>query len=238
MKGWSLTTQEIRQGDAVDLVHELPDGINCIITDPPYGIAYWSRQAQTPTGRKYARSHEGISGDATVEGALALFVDVMKPLVAKTADECEMYVFTRWDILDLWVDACRSFDEFKYKMLLVWDKGMLGQGDIDGSWGCGHELIMYFKKGRRDINFKRSAVMYYENVSANQKIHPMEKPVALLEELIKVSTNPGDLIVDPFSGSGSTIVAAQRTGRSAIGLERDEDYVRMSRLRLAEAPMF
>jgi len=230
---------EIRQGDATDLVHDLPDGIDCIITDPPYGIAYWSRQAQTPLGRRFARSHEGIKGDSNVEGALALFVDVMKPLAAKTTDECEAYIFTRWDILDVWVEACRTvMPEFKYKMLLVWDKGMIGQGDIDGSWGCGHELIMYWKKGRRDINYKRSAVLYYENVASIHKIHPMEKPVALLEELIKVSTAPGALVVDPFAGSGSTIVAAQRTGRSGIGLELDPEFVKRSRLRLAEEPMF
>lgn len=62
--------------------------------------------------------------------------------------------------------------------------------------------------------------------------HPTQKPVSILEQIIEVSSNPGDLILDPFLGSGSTLVAAKKLGRRGIGIEGIEDYYRMAGVRL------
>lgn len=208
--------------------------VNCIITDPPYGANFRSRRATTPTGLKYARD---IANDADVAGAIVMFLDVMDACLPYLSDECDLYVFTRWDIYDDWLKAAKTIEGFEYKMMLVWEKGIPGMGDIDGNWGCGHELIMYFKKGRRDMPYRRSSVLSFDKPHPSQIIHPTEKPVALLEELVKISTEPGGLVLDPFSGSGSTIVAAQRLGRSAIGIEMDAIHHRDSVQRLNQPAM-
>jgi DNA modification methylase len=207
---------------------------NCVITDPPYGVDFRSRRAETPEGKRWVAD---IANDKELDGAIALFHEVMFPICKAMPDNSDLYVFTRWDIVGEWITAVRALPGFQYKMMLVWDKGIPGMGDIDSNWGCGHELILYCKKGRRDIPYRRSSIIAVDKVHATQHIHPTEKPVGLLEKLIEMSTDPGDLIVDPFSGSGSTVVAAQRTGRSAIGIEENEGFVLASRIRITQDVM-
>ena len=67
---------------------------------------------------------------------------------------------------------------------------------------------------------------------AGRKAHPTQKPESLLHRVLLATTNPGDLVLDPFSGTGTTAAAARRLGRNYIGLEREESYVRLSRARL------
>lgn len=223
--------QEIWHGDSRELVEKVPEGVNCVITDPPYGVNYRSRHAVTPEGLKYVAD---VAHDSDLLQARGLFLDVMAGLLPRTADECEMYVFTRWDIVGDWIDTVRELSEFgfAYKMMLIWDKGGPGTGDIDANWGCGHEIILYLKKGRRDVKFRRSGIISVDMVHPHKIVHPTEKPVPLLTQLIEMSTSPGDLIVDPFSGSGSTAVAAQKTGRRAVGIELEERYADIGNHRL------
>lgn len=229
-----MTTQSIWHGDAQHLTHSLPEPIHCLVTDPPYGVDYRSRRAITGDGKKFV---EDVANDKDLKGAVDLFHQVMAPILPKLADDADLYVFTRWDIVDVWMDAVRTLPGIEYKMLLIWEKGIPGMGDIDSNWGCGHELILYCKKGRRDVAYRRSGVIHVDKVHASRIIHPTEKPVPLLEVLIGMSTDEGDLVVDPFSGSGSTAVAAQRLGRSCIGIESNERYVSASRGRLTELVM-
>lgn len=210
-----------------------PIEVNCFVVDPPFGKNFVSRRAVTPQGKKMA---DAIKGDGTLEEAFELFHQVMDVQLPSAAAECELYVFTSWDILAEWIGEVKKLDRhgFRFKMLLVWSKGYPGQGDIDSCWGCGHELILYLKKGRRDVNFRRSSIISVDKVPASQNIHETEKPAELIEKLLEVSTNEGDWIVDPFSGSGSTAVAAQRLNRNSIGFEINPKYIEPSRRRLEQ----
>jgi adenine-specific DNA-methyltransferase len=231
-----MTNTILRGNSAVDLRGALYDfshaqPINCIVTDPPYGVNYRSRHAETPDGLRWVKD---VKNDLNLTGALGLFQDVMDEILPMTEDQAEMYVFTRWDIVGDWIEAIRSLSRhgWKYKMLLVWDKMEPGTGDIDNNWGCGHELILYAKKGLRRAPYRRSGVLHFRKVPPAHIIHPTEKPVPLLEELIKFSTNPGDLVVDPFSGSGSTSIACVNTGRDSFAMEEDKEHYDHSMRRL------
>lgn len=226
-------TAEIRQGDASELVYDLEDdSVTCVVTDPPFGMNYVSRRSDRKDRQVEARE---IASDGDLESALDLFMDVALPLVEhKMVEHSDLYVFTQWQVLPSWIEAIETIPNLHYKMLLVWAKGDAGMGDIDANWGCGHELILYCKKGRRDIRTRRPGIIAVDRLAAGQNIHPTEKPVGLMERLIEQSTDPGDLVVDPFSGSGATIVAAQNLGRRGIGFELDDDYVAKSRSRLTQ----
>ncbi len=216
---------KIMQGDSLLLSHNLPSNqINCVITDPPFGVDFVSRRAVTPAGKEWAIP---VQNDGDLDSAIILFNNVMDVVLPKCTTEAELYVFTRWDVVDEWIKQVRGLARhgFAYKMLLVWDKGIPGMGDIDSNWGCGHELILYCKRGRREVPFRRSSIIAVDKVHPSELIHPTEKPVALIEKLIEMSTNVGDLVVDPFAGSGSTVVAAMKQGRSGIGIELDPDHV-------------
>jgi len=73
-----------------------------------------------------------------------------------------------------------------------------------------------------------------------ERNHPNKKPVSLMRWCIELATNPGDTILDPFMGSGTTGVACVQTGRNFIGIELDEDYFKIAEKRIAEAqpPLF
>lgn len=77
--------------------------------------------------------------------------------------------------------------DFAYKMLLVWDKGIPGMGDIDANWGCGHDLILYCKRGRREVAYRRSGIIAVDKLGSKQHVHPTEKPggVVLMDEKVK-----------------------------------------------------
>lgn len=232
-----MTTNEIWAGDSLDLINNLPAPIHCILTDPPYGVNYQSHAAVTPKGKAFNRT---IENDADLGGALDLFADVFRLAAEHATDPAEAYVFTRWDIVGEWAALLRSLEPetgFKYKALLVWDKGYPGKGDIDACWGVGFELILYLKRGRRDLPYRRNGVISVDRPHNSRLIHVSEKPVPLIEKLIEMSTDPGDWVVDPFSGSGSTSVAAQRMGRNSIGIEKDAQYIEPSRARLSQGAM-
>ena len=212
-----------------------PERIRMILTDPPYGVEYQSRRGRTHDHDQVSRA---IANDSTLDGAIRIFQEAMEAILPWTDDECEMYVFTRWDIVTEWAMVIDNLPGFQYKALLVWDKGDLGMGDIDASWCPSYEFIIYAKKGRRNLNHQRESVLRFSRVGAKQRIHPTEKPVALLEELIKISTSPGDLIVDPFAGSASTLVAAKNLGRSCIGVEYDSERYKLASQRLQQSLFF
>lgn len=231
MESWLVPGQTIMHGDSRLIIPALDETIHCVITDPPYGVNFVSRRAETAEGKKWVKA---VQNDSDLGGAIDLFLEVMEVILPKLADEADLYVFTRWDIVGTWIDVVNSLPDIQYKMMLVWDKGIPGMGDIDANWGCGHELILYCKKGRRDLPYRRSSIIAIDKVHASKLIHPTEKPVALIEKFVEMSTRPGELVVDPFSGSGSTVIAAQRLNRRALGVELDNDHYRRSSLRLAQ----
>jgi adenine-specific DNA-methyltransferase len=231
-----VTTSDIHFGDCRDLIETMPEqSINCVITDPPYGANFWSRRAQTAAGKKWVKP---VNNDQDLEGALTLFAEVLEALEKKCVDEVDVYVFTRWDIVGAWIDLINECPWLQYKMMLIWDKGIPGMGDIDSNWGCGHELILYCKRGRREVAYRRSGIIAVDKVHASALIHPTEKPVPLLEKFVEMSTERGDVVFDPFSGSGSTVMAAKNLGRIGIGCENDEDHYARSTNRISEGVLF
>lgn len=228
------TTNKIIFGDSRLFIPKIRTPVNCLLTDPPYGMDFQSNNTRLPESKKFATK---INADDDLEAALALFDEVMELTIPKLADDAEIYVFTAWHVLDSWMPLLRSYPGLTLKMMLIWDKGYPGLGDLEGNWGCGHEVILYLKKGRRLLPYRRSGIIHVDKIASGKNIHPTEKPVALLERLIEMSTKPGDLILDPFSGSGSTSVAAQRLGRNSLAFENDERWIEPSRKRLEELPL-
>ena len=108
-------------------------------------------------------------------------------------------------------------------------------GDLKGSFAPRYEVIIFATKGRFELPGKRPDDLIACAKVGNQNLtHPNEKPVELLEQLIEATTTPGALILDPFAGSGSTLVAAAKTGRQYIGIEIDEHYSQLAATRAAE----
>lgn len=221
-------TCEIWYGDSIELVHKINQPVHCVITDPPFGIGFVSHSAERPKAKQFVSE---INGDKSLAEALSLWHQVFNPLSKLLVENADVYVFTTWRVLDSWALAVQAHG-LNIANVLVWDKGTPGMGDVMGNYGNSYELIIYAKKGRRHVRERRSSIISVDRVDNKSHIHPTQKPVPLLEILIRQSTNELDLVVDPFSGSGSTIVAAQNLNRNAIGIENDLQYIRPSRERL------
>lgn len=228
-------TVELHHGDARHLALKVQGPIHCIVTDPPYGQAHQSNFAKTERGKRFTRE---IEGDHDLDEALALFSEVMFPLVDQLAEAADVYVFTSWKVYPAWRELMEDFKPLEVVNTLIWEKGWPGLGDLDHNWPFSFEMILYMKKGLREIKNRRSSVLAIDRQHTSAHIHPSEKPVELIQALLEQSTLPGELVVDPFAGSGSTLVAAQRLGRRAIGFEKDESYHRDASARLTQPALF
>ena len=217
---------QIWHGDSVEkgLIFQNKKNIACVITDPPFGVDNQSNMAVTEHGKKYARK---IANDETPEIAIKTFKDVMNVILPGTREEADCYVFTSYQVLSEWLVMTDEFmpkHGFKRKAIIVWEKDGPGMGDTECPWGMGMEFILFFQKGRREKTWKRrNSVIHVPQLRPTDLIHPHEKPTALLEKFIQASTIEGDLVVDPFGGSGSSVRAARNCGRSAVAIEYSEE---------------
>ena len=198
--------------------------IRSVITDPPFGIDNQSNSAVTPDGKAQARK---IANDSSPEVAMATFSKVMKVIIPGMMDDSDIYVFTSYHVLEDWLKFTRELFTpfgFERKSIGVWEKDGPGMGDTTyRSWGNGLEFILYYKRGNRESAVKRrNFVLHHSQIRPGDLIHPHEKPGPLLVELIQHSTDPGELVVDPFGGSGSLVRAARDCGRSAVAIELDQ----------------
>lgn len=191
-------------GDCRELAPSFPR-VDLLLTDPPYGVTYVSNH----TAGKGVRP---ITNDGT-RLSLALYRSIL-PLIK--ADH--VLWFTRWDA---WPDVWAELGQWwPLRGLLVWDKGSPGMGDLN-HWGPSYELIASAGTGRID-GARDGSILRYNAPAPSGRIHPTEKPTQLLEYLIG-KLQP-QTILDPFAGSGSTLLAARNLGRTAIGVEIDERY--------------
>jgi site-specific DNA-methyltransferase (adenine-specific) len=218
-----LDIHQIWHGKSEELCERFrPGRVHCVITDPPFGVDNQSNMAVTTTGKQMARK---IANDQSPEQAIATFNAVMDVLLPRTAPSSDLYIFTNGPVLKDWHEVADSLSRHGYTRtgILVWEKDGPGMGDLEGAWGQGIEYILFLKKGRRlRSDGRRNGVFHIPQVRPNKLIHPHEKPVALLELLLKHSTSEGDFVVDPFGGSGSLVRAAKRIKRNAVAIEMDE----------------
>ena len=196
-------------GDCREILPELPK-VDLVLTDPPYGIDYQSAW-RTDWQRK-----EKIVGDTTFP--LWLF-DLLHPANA-------LMVFCRWDILAQ-LPRPKSF--------IVWDKCRHSMGDLGHEYGRQWEACAFYPFSGHSFINRPKDIIRVPCIPPNKLLHPNEKPVALLKHLLK--DNVGNLILDPFMGSGSTLRAALDLGRKCIGIEISEKYCAIAVKRLAQEVM-
>lgn len=125
---------------------------------------------------------------------------------------------------------------FTIKSVLVWDREVHGMGDLKGNFAPRYDTCIFATKGRYLLPGKRPVdVIRSQRLHGADMVHPNEKPVDLLRQLVESTTLPGALILDPFAGSGSTLAAAALTGRQYIGVELDAEYHAIAQRRALEA---
>lgn len=203
--------------DWMDLLDQLTTRkIACVVTDPPYGIGESNKKALS-------------RGNAP--GAMAAPID---------------YGEFDWDQLPISADAVAALLKVAPQQVIfggnyyadklpassgwiVWDKmnGANDFSDCELAWTS-------YNRGVRIIRYLWQGMI---KAKPEQRYHPTQKPLAVMEWVIDNYTKPDTLVLDPYMGSGTTIVAAIRLGRHAIGIERDPRYFAIAEKRCAEAAL-
>jgi DNA modification methylase len=236
---WELGRHRLACGDAQRsetykrlLQDELAE---MMVTDPPYNV----RIDGHAMGRGKVRHREFpmASGEMSAVAFNAFLNRFIRCAVSATRDGAIHYIFMDWRHLhELLGAALPLYSE--WKNLLVWNKTNAGQGSF---YRSKHELIAVFKSGTGPHinNFKlggqgryRTNVLDYPGVNSlhparqrDLELHPTTKPIALFADLIRDCSRRNGIILDPFCGSGTTVLAAERTGRVARAIELDPLYV-------------
>jgi site-specific DNA-methyltransferase (adenine-specific) len=219
-------------GDCLDIIPTLdPRSVDAVITDPPYssgGRRENARSIRTSMTRSMT-DDDWIAGDAMSTGG---FVWMMRALAARSRPALKpgahFLAFIDWRMHGNLAGALESAD-LRQHPTLVWDKTHFGMGAVFRNQ---HEWIVHFSNGspadpaRRDMG----NVLRCPPVRAGD--HPTEKPVGLMGSLLSVVAPVGGLVLDPFMGAGSTLVAAKMLGRRAIGIEVDERFAEKAAIRM------
>lgn len=196
----------IYHGDCREVLPTL-EPADLVMTDPPYGMDYQS------AWRIDWQRKEKIQGDEAFP--LWLF-DACKPLVA-------LFVWCRWDNLKN-LPQPASF--------IVWDKCAHSMGDLKHEFGRQWEGCAFYPGPAHEFIFRPKDLIRTVKISGNNLVHPNEKPPAVWSHLI--ASHPGNTILDPFMGSGSTLRAAKDLGRKSIGIEIEEKYCEIAAKRLQQ----
>ena len=138
-------------------------------------------------------------------------------------------MWTTWKVINKWIFR---MEEFGYPTnMIIWAKGGGGIGDLKKTFSTDYEISLVFNRGAQLCGKRIGSVWNVPKDSASKYVHPTQKPVALSMEAIDKTTNKGEIVIDFFGGSGSTLIGCAKTGRIARIVEIDVHYCDVIRRR-------
>jgi len=214
------------QGDAVCWLRELPDAsVDLIVTDPPYESLEKHRAIGTTTRLKHSKASSNDWFDIFPNDRFhELFVELYRVL----KNNSHFYLYCDNETMFVAKPIAESVG-FRFWKPLVWDKVKIGMGY---HYRARYEFILFFEKGKRKLN--DLGVPDIIQVPRVYRGYPTEKPYEVSEVLINQSTEPNDIVIDPFMGSGSTGIASVKLGRNFIGNDIGSEALKVTRDRLQD----
>ena len=212
---------KVIQGDCLEVMKQMPDKcIDLVLTDPPYGVDYMGGQNEV--------KREKLANDKEANVYKELFPEIYRVL----KNEGSAYVFyANGKENDVFPYIC--FDKYQ---VLIWNKINTGYGAMNARYHHRYEPFLYLtKKSPTKWNGGTTErdlwdITKYEG----NEFHPTQKPTNLIARMIKNSSNEGDIVLDPFLGSGTTAVACKQLKRNFIGIELSQKYCDIANQRLRQ----
>jgi DNA modification methylase len=227
------------QGDALKVLPTLPsESVDLIVTDPPY-FNKGMKPAYKRKGHKDVITYFGewdvFNSDKDYLEFINNFIDEAKRVMKPNSS---VYIFTN-DRFISYIRHIIKSKELKYASTIVWHKYNSPPRFIEvAGFISSKEIIAFAYKGKptfnKPIDFKELLdVWITPQTPSNERTgHPTQKPLSLIKKIINISSNEGDTILDPFLGSGTTMVAALELKRNCIGIEINKEYIEMVKKRL------
>lgn len=205
-------TNTVTRGDCVQVMKEMPSGsVDFIVTDPPYLVRYSDRSGRTV---------KNDDNDKWIDPAFAQMHRVLK-------DGTFCVSFYAWNKVDRFMEAWRKAG-FHVAGHIVFPKKYASSSRF---MSYQHEQAYLLVKGHPTAPENPPPDVIPWTYTGN-RLHPTQKPVGIFTPLLEAFSKPGDVVLDPFAGSGSTLVAARDLGRRFIGIELDEQHHRTASARL------
>lgn len=215
---YQLGKHRLMCGDStsIDAFDVLMAGVRAdmVFTDPPYGMSYDGGRGKKQFGMIK-------NDDAKGDDLIALIRDALLTTKTSCKEGASFYVCFPWRTYAEFENAMQSCG-IAVNSCIVWDKKSMGLGHQD--YRPQHEFIFYSKGGQFYGDRSQSDVWYMSRGNTGAYVHPTQKPVELVEKAINNSSKKGDIVIDCFGGSGSTLIAAEKNGRVARIMELDPKY--------------
>lgn len=234
---------ELRNGDCLEELALIDDqSIDLILTDPPYNLGNFmmSRQAGLHRMRDnffVSAGWDNLDNYDWVAAMNRFFAHAARVLKVGGSMVCFMSVIKVETLI-----AIAQENGFYYKTTGVWHKTNPMPRNMNIQFVNSTETWVYFTLGRKTGTFNNDGLLVHDFIETSvtpvserkHGKHPTQKPAKLMEYFIRLLSNPGDIVLDPFMGSGSTGVASKRLARSFIGVELDSDYFNIAGKRVSE----
>lgn len=212
--------------DVLRLLAEKNIKFDCICTDPPFGLGMF-KKGQTTSGSRLAENEGGMYDDdphkvmEMLDQVFTLAGKLLKP-------DGHAYVFFHMTRYEETFRMLRNQFGTCEETPLIWAKNTPAIGDPNVMWVYSYEPCFWINRGRKMVKPQAFNVLRYDTIPPSQKVHPTQKPPALLRHILSASCVPGETVLDPFAGSGSTLIAAAQLGLHFVGIEREEAFFRKS----------
>lgn len=221
---------EIRHGDGVELMTQLDDNVvDLILTDPPYGIKANSAGYRSRTKIHHNYDDSEANARRILEALLVEGWRICKP-------QANLFIFTDIKHFSWLYENASHMGWTPWRYPVIWAKSM---SEGLAPWGRNgfvhtYDIAFWATKGRRGTNNTHIDIIQASRVARSERVHAAEKPQLLLETLVNLMTQPGDMILDPCAGSGATLVAAKSLKRNSLGFEIDKETADMATVRINE----
>lgn len=200
--------------------------VDMVFTDPPYNLDYdFSKNGMVQTGQRKERFGKILNDQMSKEDFDKFIEKVFKNLMEKMNDGASFYISGRRESTQIF-NRLLDGQGFHIQSWIIWVKENFNISRLD--YHPKHEIISYgWKKEKAHSWYSDRSqvdVVNFSRKKDGKTIHPTQKPVSLIEYFLKNSSKPGDLILDVFGGSGSTMIACEKTNRKARTMELDPNY--------------
>lgn len=226
---------QLKYGDCLELIKEIKDhSVDLIVTDPPYQIDCTKAGGSSGLSHSIQKMNDQIKNDNLTQGFDRAILSEMVRVLKKI----NIYLWCNHKQIPMYLDyfvreqGC-AFD------ILVWNKTN-ATPLFNNKYLTDKEYCLYFRKGGycQPISYEAAKTVFYQPINAKDKAlykHPTIKPLNIIKTLIANSSKEGDLILDPFMGSGTTGEASRDLKRDFIGFEINQEYFEIAKERIEGA---
>lgn len=230
----------IIHGDCNIVMSEMDnDSVDLIVTDIPYGISFKSGMQKYENRSSKCIKKRDKSYFREIVGDSEMPTEWLIQAYRVLKNNCAIYVFCHWSKWHLLYPAVINAG-FAVKNMVVMNKSNHGMGDLKGQYAPKHELLLYATKGRHLLNYTRRESDIWTvpvKFSGAHRLHPNEKPMQWILPCILNSSRVGDVVLDPFAGSGSTGEIAKSLDRQYILIEIDPEYIEIIKQRISASKL-